>query len=130
MLIVGLPIIWIFSRYQLVLPMFAVAGGNRAGLFEESVKLAESNRSVAFLCLLVSVLPAGISMAARLLIKDHWIPAPGVQIALELAETVVLDIWAAWFVLVWTELALRLNHTGEEAPTIGSGYEAGVNDPA
>ena len=129
-LIVGLPMVWIFSRYQLVLPMFAAARENRAGLFEESVKLAVSNRRIVFPILLVSLIPSGFSLVAHSLIKGHWILTHGMQIVLQLMETVVLDIWAAWFVLIWMELALQWAAAGEVSPMIGSGYEAGVDDPA
>jgi len=98
----------IFSRYELVLPMFAMARASGPGFLDDCVARTKPVWKTVALVMVVGGLPALLFGGFRFLIWRSVAPPHGIHLAVQFVGTLLIYCCAAWFILLKTGLARQL----------------------
>jgi hypothetical protein len=101
----------VLSRYIFVLPMLAIAGESEPGFFNQCVRRTLQVWKTAAVVMLIGGAPAFVLAGLQFLVwhdLTHPSPPHGVHLVVQLIGILVIDCYAAWFILLKTGLAVQL----------------------
>ena len=118
----------IFCRYMFVLPMFVIARTSGPGFLDDCVRRTLQVWKTAALVLVAGTAPAFALTGIEFPLTRKDLTQPtfphGAHLAIQLIGTLVMDCYAAWFILLKTGLAVQLISAQPESPSEPSAKSA------